>query len=183
MCDDIAKSLIFPFVHFASCLSYNACMSKKTKPNNGSIVINKKARHEFFLEDKIEAGLALTGWEVKALREGKVQLLDSFINFHRDEAWLSGAIITPLQQASSHVLPEPRRERKLLLNRREIDRIMQKSQAKGYTCVCTALYWKGHHVKAEIALAKGKQSHDKRDVAKDRDWAKQKERIMKHSVR
>jgi len=88
-----------------------------------------------------------------------------------------------MTQASTHVVAEPRRQRKLLLHRREIERYSQKVQAKGYTCVCTALYWKGHHVKAEIALAKGKQSHDKRNTAKDRDWAKQKERIMKHSVR
>ena len=119
-------------------------MSKKNKAKSGSSTIaqNKKARHEFFLEDKVEAGIALTGWEVKSLREGKVQLVDSYINFHRGEAWLSGALITPLNQASTHVVAEPRRERKLLLHRKEIDRIMQKTQAKGYTCVCTALYWK-----------------------------------------
>lgn len=156
---------------------------KKAKPNGGTIAQNKKARHDFFLEEKYEAGLALTGWEVKSLRAGKVQLVDSFIDFHRGEAWLHGALITPLQQASTHTLCEPRRERKILLHRREIDRLQQKIQAKGYTCVCTALYWKGPHVKAEIALAKGKQMHDKRDSAKDRDWAKEKERVMKHSVR
>ena len=157
--------------------------NKKSKPGSATIAQNKKARHEFFLEDKMEAGIALTGWEVKSLREGKVQLVDSYINFHRGEAWLSGALITPLNQASTHVVAEPRRERKLLLHRREIDRIMQKSQAKGYTCVCTALYWKGIHVKAEIALAKGKQAHDKRASSKDKDWKKEKERLMKHSVR
>ena len=156
---------------------------KKPKSNSSTIALNKKARHDYFLEDKMEAGLSLTGWEVKSLREGKCQLLDSFVNFHKGEMWLTGALITPLNQASSHVVAEPRRERKLLLHRREIERMMQKVQAKGYTCVCTALYWKGHRVKAEIALAKGKQSHDKRNSAKDKDWAKQKERLMKHSVR
>ena len=156
---------------------------KKSKAPSGTIALNKKARHDYFLEDKTEAGVALTGWEVKALRAGKCQLLDSFIDFHRGEAWLTGALITPLQQASTHMVTEPRRPRKLLLHKRELERLEQKIQAKGYTCVCTALYWKGPYVKAEIALAKGKQSHDKRNTAKDRDWAKQKERIMKHSVR
>lgn len=160
-------------------------MNAKSKPktSGGNIAQNKKARHDYFLEEKYEAGLALTGWEVKSLRAGKVQLVDSFIDFHRNEAWLHGALITPLQQASTHTLCEPRRERKILLHRREIDRLQQKIQAKGYTCVCTALYWKGPHVKAEIALAKGKQLHDKRDSAKNRDWAKEKERIMKHASR
>ncbi|MCY0966881.1 SsrA-binding protein SmpB [Parathalassolituus penaei] len=160
-------------------------MSTKKKPKNTSATIaqNKKARHDYFIEDKYEAGLVLTGWEVKALREGKVQLLDSYVEFEKGEAWLTGALITPLKQASTHIITEPRRQRKLLLHGREIDRLEQNVQAKGYTCVCTGLYWKGHIIKAEIALAKGKQAHDKRDSAKDRDWAKQKERIMKHNVR
>ena len=156
---------------------------KKPKTNGGTIALNKKARHDYFLEDKLEVGLVLTGWEVKALREGKCQLVDSYIVMHKGEAWLSGALITPLKQASTHIVTEPRRERKPLMHRREIDRLNQKIQAKGYTCVCTAIYWKGPNVKAEIALAKGKQSHDKRDASKDRDWAKQKERIMKHTTR
>ena len=156
---------------------------KKSKAPSGTIALNKKARHDYFLEDKTEAGLALTGWEVKSLRAGKCQLLDSYIDFHKGEAYLTGALITPLAQASTHLVTEPRRARKLLLHKRELERIEQKIQAKGYTCVCTALYWKGPYVKAKIALAKGKQSHDKRDTAKDRDWAKQKERVMKHSVR
>ena len=160
-------------------------MSTKKKPKNTSATIaqNKKARHDYFIEDKYEAGLVLTGWEVKALREGKVQLLDSYVEFEKGEAWLTGALITPLKQASTHIVTEPRRQRKLLLHGREISRLEQNVQAKGYTCVCTGLYWKGHMIKAEIALAKGKQAHDKRDSAKDRDWAKQKERIMKHNVR
>lgn len=156
---------------------------KKPKANSSTIAQNKKARHDYFLEDKTEAGLVLTGWEVKSLREGKCQLVDSYVVFHKNEAWLTGALITPLQQASTHVVCEPRRNRKLLLNRRELDRLEQKIAAKGHTCVCTAIYWKGPNVKAEIALAKGKQHHDKRDAAKNRDWDKQKERIMKHAVR
>lgn len=157
--------------------------NKKPKSGGGTIAQNKKARHDYFLEDKLEVGLVLNGWEVKAMRDGKCQLVDSFVQIHQGEAWLHGALITPLKQASTHLVCEPRRERKLLMHRREIDRLVQKIQAKGFTCVCTAIYWKGPNIKAEIALAKGKQSHDKRDTAKDRDWAKQKERVMKHSVR
>lgn len=156
---------------------------KKPKSSSPTIALNKKARHDYFLEDKMEAGLSLAGWEVKSLREGKCQLVDSYVTLHKGEAWLTGALITPLHQASTHVVAEPRRERKLLLHRREIERIEQKINAKGFTCVCTAIYWKGHRVKAEIAMAKGKQSHDKRHSSKDKDWAKQKERLMKHSVR
>ena len=156
---------------------------KKPKASSPTIALNKKARHDYFLEDKLEVGLELQGWEVKSMREGKCQLVDSFVEFHRGEAWLHGALITPLNQASTHVVCEPRRERKLLMHRKEIERLQQKVQAKGYTCVCTAIYWKGHMSKGEIALAKGKQMHDKRNSSKDRDWAKQKERIMKHSVR
>lgn len=160
-------------------------MNTQTKPkkSGGTIALNKKARHDYFLEEKYEAGVALTGWEVKSIRQGKVQLVDSYVEFHHGEAWLHGALISPLIQASTHLICEPRRQRKLLLHRNEIDRLQQKIQAKGYTCVCTAMYWKGPNVKVEIALAKGKQSHDKRDTLKDRDWAKQKERVMKHSVR
>src|SRR5690554_2695435 len=160
-------------------------MNAKTKHNNsvGTIALTKKARHDYFLEEKHEAGIALLGWEVKAIRDSMVQLVDSYVEFHRGEAWLHGALITPLQQASTHLVCEHRRQRKLLLHRREIYRLAQKIQAKGYTCVCTAMYWKGPNVMRVTALAKGKQSHDKRDTLKDRDWAKQKERVMKHSVR
>ena len=156
---------------------------KKDKTSGGTIAQNKKARHDYFIEEKYEAGIALLGWEVKSIRQGKVQLVDSYVEFHRGEAWLHGALITPLQQASTHTVAEPRRQRKLLLHKQEIERLAQKIQAKGYTSVCTAMYWKGPNVKVEIALAKGKQTHDKRDALKDRDWAKQKERIMKHEVR
>lgn len=157
--------------------------AKKKKPQSNTIALNKKARHDYFIEDKYEAGLTLTGWEVKALRAGKCQLLDSYVIITEGEAWLTGALITPLQTASTHVVAEPRRDRKLLLHKREIEKLEHQSQSKGYTCVCTALYWKGHRVKAEVALAKGKQTHDKRATIKDRDWKKQKERLMKHSVR
>lgn len=154
---------------------------KKKKPSGNTICLNKKAKHEFHISDRYEAGLSLGGWEVKSLRAGKVQLIDSYVIFNKGEAWLIGALITPLHTACNHVLAEPRRERKLLLHRREIEKLEQHVNAKGYTCVATALYWKGPYVKCEIGLAKGKQDHDKRAASKDRDWSKQKERIMKHS--
>ncbi len=160
-------------------------MAKKQKnPTKGSasICVNRKARHEYFIEDQFEAGLALTGWEVKSLREGKCQLIDSYVLIKDDEAWLVGALITPLGHASSHIVADPRRTRKLLLHRREIDRITGQIQAKGYTSVALELYWKGPRVKCKIGIAKGKQLHDKRATAKERDWNKQKERLMKHSV-
>lgn len=157
--------------------------AKKKKPLGNTIALNKKAKHDYFIENKHEAGLTLTGWEVKSLRAGKCQLLDSYVIIKDGEAWLVGALITPLQTACSHVIANPRRDRKLLLHKREIEKLEYQSQAKGYTCVCTALYWKGYRVKAEVALAKGKQTHDKRASLKERDWKKQKERLMKHSVR
>ena len=160
-------------------------MAKKKKSGNSSntIALNKKARHDFHLSDKLECGVELTGWEVKALRAGKCQLVDSYVLIRKGEAWLYGALITPLSTAAAYVVTEPRRDRRLLLHKREIERLEQAINAKGYTAVCTALYWKGHLIKAEIALAKGKQAHDKRADSKDKDWAKQKERVMKHSVR
>ena len=159
-----------------------AKQQKNSTKGGASICINRKARHDYYIEDQLEAGLVLTGWEVKSLRQGKCQLIDSYVFIKNDEAWLVGALITPLGQAATHILTEPRRTRKLLLHRREIARITGQVQAKGYTCAALELYWKGAHVKCKIGTAKGKQLHDKRAVAKERDWNKQKERLMKHSV-
>lgn len=122
------------------------------------------------------------GWEVKSLRESKVNLTDSFVHLRNGEAWLVGCNINPLPTVSTHFVAEPMRSRKLLLNRRELDRIDAAVKQKGYTCVCTALYWKQHLVKCEIALAKGKAKHDKRQDEKNRDWERQKQRIMRHSA-
>jgi len=160
-------------------------MAKKKKSGNSSntIALNKKAKHDFHLSDKLECGIALAGWEVKSLRAGKCQLVDSYVFIRNGEAWLYGALITPLSTAAAYIVSEPKRDRKLLLHKREIEKLEQQINAKGYTAVCTALYWKAHRVKVEIALAKGKHDHDKRADAKDKDWSKQKERIMKHSVR
>ncbi|MBN0986329.1 MULTISPECIES: SsrA-binding protein SmpB [Amphritea] len=151
---------------------------KKAKPSGNTICQNKKARHEYSIDTKFEAGLSLTGWEVKSLREGRGQLVDSYVVLHNGEAWLVGAHFTPLKTASTHVIADPTRQRKLLLHRREIDRLIGAVQAKGFTCVALALYWKNDRVKCEIALAKGKKQHDKRDAEKERDWNRQKQRVL-----
>ncbi len=156
--------------------------SKKKSNNLGTIAFNKRAKHDYFVNQKLEAGLVLFGWEVKSLREGKVQLVDSYVITHRNEAWLIGARIMPLLAASTHVVCEPTRQRKLLMNRNEIDCIIQVNEQKGKTCTAMALYWKGNKIKCEVALVTGKKDHDRRDIERDRDWARDKERLMKHSV-
>lgn len=152
---------------------------KKKTPGSNTIAQNRRARHDYFIEQRIEAGLALNGWEVKALRAGKGQLTDCYVIFQNDEAWLSGAQITPLPEACTHYVTDPLRTRKLLLHRKEITKLKEASEQKSYTVVATALYWKKHMVKCEIALAKGKQLHDKRQTEKERDWGLQKQRIMR----
>ncbi|HEY8569592.1 SsrA-binding protein SmpB [Microbulbifer sp.] len=155
-------------------------MAKKKKaPTSNTIALNKKAKHDYFIEEKFEAGLELQGWEVKSCREGKAQLTDSYVLFKDGQAWLLGARIQPLISASTHYVTEPDRTRRLLLNRKEIARLMASVEQKGYTCVCTALYWKKHLIKCEIALAKGKALHDKRETEKERDWNREKQRLMR----
>ena len=158
-------------------------MAKKPKATDNTIARNKRASHDYFLEDKVEAGLALDGWEVKSCRAGKVQLTDSYVFFKDGEAWLLGSQITPLNTAATHYVTEPKRYRKLLMHRKEIDRFTGSVDQKGYTAVCVALYWKGHLVKAQIALGKGKADHDKRDAIKDREWARQKQRVLRSSLK
>jgi SsrA-binding protein len=153
---------------------------KKSKHDDSTIVVNKKANHDYFIEDRFEAGLVLLGWEMKSLREKKVQLVDSHVIVKNGEAWLLGAQIVPLLSASSHVIADPTRTRKLLLNRKELSRIFEGIQQKGYTCVCTKMYWKGHLIKCQVALAKGKHNYDKREVAKEREWNIAKQRTMQH---
>lgn len=154
-------------------------MGKKgKKPSGNTIALNKKAKFDFALEERIEAGLSLLGWEVKSLREGKAQLTDSYVIFKNGEAWLLGAHITPLPTASTHFVTDPTRTRKLLLKAKEISKLRAATEQKGYTVVATALYWKSHLVKCEIALGKGKQLHDKRETEKARDWNRQKRRIL-----
>jgi len=166
--------------HLSGC--YTAPMSRKKTGKKGpssTIALNKKARHDYFIEDRFEAGLALQGWEVKSLREGRVQINESYVLLKDNEAWLFGVHITPLSSASTHVRTDPTRSRKLLLHRRELDRLIGAVERKGYALVPTALYWKKGRAKAEIALARGKQSHDKRASEKDRDWKRQKERLLR----
>ena len=155
--------------------------AKKQPPR--TIAQNKRARFDYFLEDKFEAGLVLEGWEVKSLRAGKAQLTDSYVIFRDGEAWLLGSQIAPLPTTSTQVPVDPQRTRKLLLSRQEIDRIAGAAEQKGYSVLCTSLYWKNHMVKAEIALGKGKASRDKRDTIKEREWNIQKQRILRHSNR
>ena len=161
-------------------------MSKKDgkdKGNGGTIALNKRARHEYHIEDRYEAGLALQGWELKAIRAGRANIIESYAVVRGGELFLFGAQITPLIMASSHVVADALRTRKLLLHRAEIDKLVGHVQRDGYTLVPTALYWKGNKVKAELALAKGKQTHDKREASKDRDWARDKQRVMRRHNR
>ncbi|MCF8998784.1 SsrA-binding protein SmpB [Acinetobacter nectaris] len=148
------------------------------KNNGGTIAQNKRARHDYFIEEKFEAGLSLQGWEVKSLRAGRMSLVESYVIFKNSEAYLFGAQIQPLLSASTHVVPEATRSRKLLLSRKEIERLLGAVNQKGYSCVPLACYWKGHLVKLEIALVKGKQLHDKRASEKDRDWKRDKARLF-----
>ena len=154
-------------------------MAKKPKTPSNNIAQNKKARFDYHIEETIEAGVALQGWEVKSCRAGKVQLTDSYVIFKDGEAWLLGAQIQPLISASTHYVTDPTRTRKLLLNRKQIAKFQIATEQKGYTVVCTALYWKNHLVKCAVALAKGKQTHDKRATEKERDWNREKRRILK----
>jgi SsrA-binding protein len=153
--------------------------AKKKSGSPGNIAQNRKARHDYYIEDRYEAGLALEGWEVKSLRAGRVQINDAHIEIHKGEALLLGSHISPLLTASTHIHPDPTRTRKLLLHRAELNKLIGAVERKGYTIVPLSLYWKNSRAKLEIGLAKGKQMHDKRDTEKDRDWQRDKQRIMK----
>ena len=153
---------------------------QKKKQADRSIAENKKARYDFFIEDTLEAGIALQGWEVKSLRQGRANLTESYAILKDGEAWLLGAHIAPLPSASTHIHPDPIRTRKLLLHRRELDRLIGAVERKGYTLVPLSLYWQRGRTKLSLGLAKGKKQHDKRATEKDRDWQRQKERILKH---
>lgn len=154
-------------------------MAKKQNKSSGNTIgLNKKAKFDYELHERFEAGVALLGWEVKSLRAGKLQLTDTYVIFKDGEAWLLGSQIMPLATASTHFVTDPTRTRKLLLKRRELTRLQEAVEQKGYTVVATAMYWKTHLVKCEIAVAKGKQLHDKRETEKERDWARQKQRIF-----
>lgn len=153
--------------------------SKKTGKPSSTIALNKKAKFDFFIEDRFESGLSLQGWEVKSMRAGKVQLAESYVFIKNGEAFISGMVVAPLGTAATYTNPEPTRIRKLLLHRIEIDRLGGAIDRKGYTLVALALYWKQSKVKLEIGLAKGKKDYDKRATQKDQDWKREKARIMK----
>lgn len=144
-----------------------------------TIAVNKRAKFEFFIEERFEAGIALEGWEVKALRDGRVNFADSYVLLKNGEAFLFGCQISPLPTASTHIVPDPTRTRKLLLHRREIDNLIGAVERKGNALVPTAMYWSKGKAKVEIGLAKGKKLHDKRVTVKDREWEREKGRILK----
>jgi len=155
--------------------------SKKSKTSSNTIVVNKKARHDYFIEQSLEAGLSLEGWEVKSLRDNKVHIKESYVIFKNNELFLFGAHISPMTNASTHVNPDPTRTRKLLLNRLEINRIKDKVNQKGATVVPLKLYWVRGRVKLEIGVAKGKKAHDKRQDIKTKDWERDKQRALKEN--
>ena len=158
-------------------------MAKKPKISENTIALNKRARFDYHIDETFEAGVALMGWEVKSLRAGKGQITDTYVILQNSEALLVGAQIQPLNTASTHFVIEPNRTRKLLLNRKELNKLAVASEQKGKTIVALSLYWKKHLVKLKIGIATGKKQHDKRDTEKERDWNRQKQRIMSHSNR
>jgi SsrA-binding protein len=151
----------------------------KSKSPAKNISQNRKATHDYTIEAKYEAGIVLEGWEVKSIRAARVQLRDSYVIFKKGEVFLIGCLITPLSTASTHVIADPNRTRKLLLNAREIGKLMGRVKQDGYTVVPLNLYWKNNRVKVEIGLAKGQKTHDKRAAEKDKDWSRDKQRLMK----
>ena len=144
-----------------------------------SIVDNKKAFFDYFIEERFEAGIVLEGWEVKAIRAGRAQIKEGYVILKQGSLFLIGAHISALPEASTHVNPDPVRTRKLLLNADEIKKLTGKIEQRGYTLVPLNLHFKGGFVKLEIGLAKGKKQHDKRDTEKERDWQREKQQIMK----
>jgi SsrA-binding protein len=156
-----------------------AAPSKEKNQERPPIALNKRARHEYFIEENTEAGMVLQGWEVKSLRAGKAQITEGYVLVKNGEAWLIGAHIAPLKTTSTHVIADPTRTRKLLLHRRELDRYIGAVERKGHTIVPLKLYWKHGKAKLEIGLAKGKQAHDKRASEKDRDWQREKARVLR----
>jgi|TARA_B100000959_G_scaffold19690_1_gene18964 SsrA-binding protein len=158
-------------------------MAKTKKDNSNIIALNKKARHDYFIEQSLEAGLSLLGWEVKSLRDNKVQIKESYVIYKNNELFLFGAHISPLKSASSHIECDPIRTRKLLLNKIEINRLREKITQKGATVVPLKLYWVRGKVKLEIGVAKGKKSYDKRQDIKEKDWKLDKARALKESNR
>jgi SsrA-binding protein len=145
-----------------------------------SIVDNKKAYHDYFIEEKFEAGIALDGWEVKAIRAGRAQIKEAYVIVKNGEIVLIGAHITPLTSASTHVVADPTRTRKLLLHRREINRLVGQVERAGYTLVPLNLHFTKGRIKLDIGLAKGKKQYDKRATIKEREWNREQQRLLRH---
>lgn len=156
---------------------------KKSTESSATIAENRQARHDYFIEETYEAGISLQGWEVKSLRAGRAQLKEAYVFLKNGEAFLFGAHISALPTASTHVIPDPIRTRKLLLNRAELNRLIGAVERRGYTLVPLEMYWKAGRAKLKIGLAKGKKEHDKRATSKDRDWQRERSRLLKHSAR
>ncbi len=161
-------------------LNIMANKKNNTTAQGGTICLNKKASFDYFLQERFEAGLVLEGWEVKSLRSGKGQIRDSYILIKNGEAFLLGSLITPLPTASTHVIADPQRTRKLLLNRNELNKLIGSVERKGHSLIPTAMYWKGGKAKLELAIAQGKKEYDKRETEKQRDWQREKARLFKH---
>jgi SsrA-binding protein len=155
-------------------------MGKEQQPAPRLIAENRRARHEYFIEERLEAGLALEGWEVKALRAGRAQLAEAYVYVRNGEAFMTGAHVSPLKTASTHKVADPVRTRKLLLHRNQLDHLVGAVERRGYTLVPLELYWKNGRAKLQVGLAKGKQQHDKRATEKERDWERQKARLLRH---
>lgn len=153
----------------------------KKQSNDNTIAVNRQATHEYYIEEQFEAGLVLEGWEVKSLREGRVQLKESYVEIKHGEAWLCGAHVSPLLSASTHVKPDAVRRKKLLLHARELSKLIGSVDRKGYTLIPLSMYWVRGRAKLKIGLAKGKKLHDKRAAAKEKDWQREKARLMKYA--
>jgi len=155
----------------------------KSKNGANTIAFNKKARHNYTLSEKFESGMSLLGWEVKSIRAGKIDISDCYVFIKNSEAYLLGSEITPLLQSSSHVECDPRRERKLLLNEKELTKLSGLVERDGLSLIATKIYWKGCWVKLEFCVGRGKKHHDKREDEKTRDWERKKEHILKNNNR
>ncbi len=153
-------------------------MAGKDEPG-GRIAENRRARHDYFIEERLEAGVALQGWEVKSLRAGRLQLAEAYVLFKDGEAWLFGAHVSPLLATSTQTRADPTRTRKLLLQRRQIDSLIGSVERRGRTIVPLAMYWKNGRAKLEIGLARGKKEHDKRADTRERDWQRERARVLK----
>ncbi len=154
-------------------------MARKKEERAGRIADNRRALHEYFIDQRYEAGVALQGWEVKALRAGRLQLQEAYVLLKDGEAWLFGAHVSPLPTTSTHVVADPTRSRKLLLHRRQIDAMIGAVERKGFTLIPLAAYWIAGKAKIEVGLARGKKQHDKRADERDKDWQREKARVMK----